>query len=399
MQRSPAVAHPDRPRHAPDPGGGQLLGPHPLQRRGAGQGLGRTLRPTGALTVSRCEATHQDGGVSSRSQTPLPQGHRTVLESERTFDQEGRMSADADHEVIDSPEALFRHLYDAHHVEEALDLDPETAPVQFWLRRHAELERQARAAPRPAEPAPRPAAAGVQGRRPAPFGDPLVEAVARALAGRGHDEAAVRGAIRGYTSPAGGRTGEAAVRGDFVEPMLRAAAERLLAAGDPAGPPPPSEAAARPTRREAAGPHAPAAPPRPTRPEADQPEATRHAAGRPEVDRRQAPTEPLATRPPAAPPQPARREAAAPESGRPEVGRRQAAAEPPAARAAGGGQDVDRPEAAWAGLWADLGDGGPRRAAAGRAAVADDDLMAIADAVQRRKKRRRAEREPRPLRG
>jgi hypothetical protein len=331
----------------------------------------------------------------------IPAGARArfVLEFERTFDQEGRMSADADHEVIDSPEALFHHLYEAHHVEEALDLDPETAPVQFWLRRHAELERQARAAPRPAEPAPRPAAAGVQGRRPAPFGDPLVEAVARALAGRGHEEAAVRGAIRGYTSPAGGRTGEAAVRGDFVEPMLRAAAERLLAAGEPAGPPPPrAQAAAQPTRPEAAGPHAGAAPPQPTRPEADQPEATHRAADRPE----------------AAPPRPTRREAAAPEAGRPpadrpqanppqpdrpEVDRRQVAAEPPAARAAGGGQDVDRPEAAWAGLWADLGDGGPRRAAAGRAAVADDDLMAIADAVQRRKKRRRAEREPRPLRG
>jgi hypothetical protein len=267
-----------------------------------------------------------------------------VLEFERTFDQEGRMSADADHEVIDSPEALFRHLYEAHHVEEALDLDPETAPVQFWLRRHAELERQARAAPRPAEPAPRPAAAGVQGRRPAPFGDPLVEAVARALAGRGHDEAAVRGAIRGYASPAGGRTGEAAVRVDFVEPMLRAAAERLLAAG----PPPP---AAR----------APALP-QPARPEATRPEATR----------------PEATRPPAERP-PAER--------------------PPAARPDAGGQDLDRPEAAWAGLWADLGAAGTRRAPAGGAAVADDDeLMAIADAVQRRKRRRRGEREARPLR-
>jgi hypothetical protein len=52
----------------------------------------------------------------------------------------------------------------------------------------------------------------------------------------------------------------------------------------------------------------------------------------------------------------------------------------------------------WAGLWADLGDVGTRRAPAGGAAVADDDLMAIADAVQRRKKRRRGEREPRPLR-
>jgi hypothetical protein len=260
------------------------------------------------------------------------------------------MSADADHEVIDSPEALFHHLYEAHHVEEALDLDPETAPVQFWLRRHAELERQARAAPRPAEPAPRPAepaprpaAAGLQGRRPAPFGDPLVEAVTRALAGRGHDEAAVRGAIRGYTSLAGGRTGEAAVRGDFVEPMLRAAAERLLDAGEAAGPPPP---AAR----------APAAPPQPTRP----------AAGR--------------------------RRANPPAATQPEPGR------PPADRTAAAAREADRPEAAWAGLWADLGDVGTRRAPAGGAAVADDELMAIADAVQRRKQRRRGEREPGPLR-
>ena len=228
------------------------------------------------------------------------------------------MSTDADHEVIDSPEALFRHLYEAHQVEEALDLDPASAPVQFWLRRHAELEREAGTARRPSEPGPRPPAAGRDGRRPAGFGDPLVEAVARALAGRGHDEAAVRGAIRGYASPAGGRTGEAAVRGDFVEPMLRAAAERLLGAGEGAGPP------ARAGR-------APAAPPQANRPEA----------------------------------------------GRPEAG---------------------RPEAAWGGLWADLGDGGTRRAAAGRPAGADDDLMAIADAVQRRRGRRLAEREPRPLR-
>jgi hypothetical protein len=251
------------------------------------------------------------------------------------------MSADADHEVIDSPEALFRHLYEAHHVEEALDLDPASAPVQFWLRRHTELEHARReAANRPAEPAPRPPAAGREGRRPAGFGDPLVEAVARALAGRGHDEAAVRGAIRGYASPADGRTGEAAVRGDFVEPMLRAAAERLLGAGE----------AAR--QQPAAAARAPAAPPQPTRREADGPEATR------------------------------------PQPGRPGAGPREAPAEPP----------TNRPEAAWAGLWADLGDGGARRAPAGRAAGADDDLMAIADAVQRRKPRRLGEREPRPLR-
>jgi hypothetical protein len=157
------------------------------------------------------------------------------------------MSADADHEVIDSPEALFRHLYEAHGVQEALELDPETAPVQFWLRRHAELEREARAEARPerrtepvAAEGPERPGPGREGRRPAAFGDPLVEAVARALAGRGYGEAAVRGAIRGYASPAGGRTGEAALRGDLIEPMLRAAAERLLGAGRP---PPPAERA------------------------------------------------------------------------------------------------------------------------------------------------------------
>jgi hypothetical protein len=247
------------------------------------------------------------------------------------------MSADADHEVIDSPEALFRHLYEEHHVEEALDLDPETAPVHFWLRRHAELEREARTARRQADPPPLPppptrtppaGREAREGRRPAAFGDPLVEAVARALAGRGHDEAAVRGAIRAYRSPDGGRTGEAAVRGDLVEPMLRAAAERLLGAPDRAAPPPRTPAAA---------------PRQDPRPEAAGPEATR-----------QEPT----------PPDAARQEPTRPE---------------PA-----------RPEAAWAGLWADLGDGGTRRGAAERAGAADDDLMAIADAVQRRPRPRRA---------
>jgi hypothetical protein len=299
------------------------------------------------------------------------------------------MSADADHEVIDSPQALFRHLYEAHHVEEALDLDPETAPVQFWLRRHAELERQERAAPPPAEPAPRPAPAGLQGRRPAPFGDPLVEAVARALAGRGHDEAAVRGAIRGYASAAGGRTGEAAVRGDFVEPMLRAAAERLLGAGSPPHAARAPAAPPQPTRPEGRRPQAnppPATRPEPGRPDATSPQPTRREAGLAKADRRQAPTEPAASRPQAG--QPATpRDAVPPEADM-----------PPATRPEADRQDPDRPEAAWAGLWADLGAGGTRRAPAGGAAIADDDLMAIADAVQRRKKRRRGEREPRPLR-
>jgi hypothetical protein len=257
------------------------------------------------------------------------------------------MSVDADHQVIDSPEALFRHLYEDHQVEEVRDLDPLAAPLHFWLRRHAELERDERAAAaagQPRQPAAtgqdqggRPAPPGQQapgwtgreGRRPAAFADPLVEALARALIGRGHDEAAVRGAIRAHATRDGTRAGEAAVRADLVEPMLRAAAERLLGAGEGAGPP------------VRAG-RAPAAPPQANRPEAERPEAER------------------------------------PEAGRPEAG---------------------RPEAAWAGLWADLGDGGTRRAAAGRAAgAADDDLMAIADAVQRRRGRRLAEREPRPLR-
>jgi len=65
------------------------------------------------------------------------------------------MSEDADHEVIDSPQALFRHLYEAHHVQQARDLDPYTAPVQFWIRKHNELEREARLAARDRTAEPR----------------------------------------------------------------------------------------------------------------------------------------------------------------------------------------------------------------------------------------------------
>jgi hypothetical protein len=238
------------------------------------------------------------------------------------------MFAEADHEVIDSPEALFRHLYEEHGVEEARDLDPETAPLRFWLRRHAELERAERAArgqpdpspapPPPAEARPQPApppraearpqpvpppGAGREGRRPPGFRDPLVEAVARALAGRGFGEAAVRSAMRSFAGPGGGPSGEAAVRATFVEPMLQAVAERLLDA-------PPS----RP---------APAAPAQPT-----------------------PPSQPAADPAPAA-----------------------------------------RPEAAWAVLWADLADPG-RRAGAGGGPAGDDgdDLMAVANAVQARRR-------------
>jgi hypothetical protein len=241
------------------------------------------------------------------------------------------MLSDGDHEVIDSPEALFRHLYEEHGVEEALDLDPATAPLQFWLRRHAELERDQRAAGRPPDPpreptAPRrqPAGGGREGRRHAGFGDPLVEAVARALAGRGHDEAAVRSAIRSF-APGPGPAGEAAVRTAFVEPMLQAVAQRLL--HDP-------------------GPQQPTPNPRPAPGAA----ATRSPA------------------PPSA--EPAREEPARPST-------REEPAQP----------EPVRPEAAWAVLWADLADTGRRPGEGHGAGGADgDDLMAVANAVQPRRR-------------
>ena len=287
------------------------------------------------------------------------------------------MSADADHEVIDSPEALFRHLYEEHGVEEARDLDPDSAPLQFWLRRHADLERAQRAARRqpdrpparpepepeagssaqqppepevrpsakrpraadvrsPAQP-PRPEARGVgrDGRRHAGFGDPLVEAVARALAGRGYDEAVVRSAIRSFAADSRGPSGEAAVRAALIEPMLQSAAERLLGApteGRPADGPAPFSASAR---RQPA--------PEPERPEPAQAASSRRAAARPEPD--------------PAPASPPRRE------------------------------EPVRPEAAWAVLWADLADSG-RRTGEGAESGGDDgdDLMAVADAVQARRR-------------
>jgi hypothetical protein len=278
------------------------------------------------------------------------------------------MFADAEHEVIDSPAALFRHLYEEHGVEEARDLDPESAPLQFWLRRHADLERAERSGrvanrqpgppPEPARPpearrtradaparaeppgraearrepaAPFPPAGGRgqarpepsggrDGRRHAGFGDPLVEGLARALAGRGHEEAAVRSAIRSFADGRG-PSGEAAVRAAFVEPMVQAAAERLLGAP-----------------RAARGPEVPGpAPADPARP----------APARAEPD-------------PAPGPPPRREEPARPE---------------PA-----------RPEAAWAVLWADLADS-VRRPGEGAAAGDDgDDLMAVANAVQARRR-------------
>jgi hypothetical protein len=260
------------------------------------------------------------------------------------------MLADADHEVIDSPEALFRHLHEDHGVAEALELDPETAPVQFWLRRHAELEHTQRAArrsgpppdpsppggaapgPEPAArsrpdpgpraaPRPEPAPAREGRRQHARFGDPLLEAMTRALVGRGHDETAVRSAIRSFPAGGAGPAGEAGVRAAFVEPMLQAVTEHLL---DPRGPQP---------APAAAGP-----PPAPARPA------------------------PAAAGPPPAPPRPA--------------------PDPPSPR-----EEPARPEAAWAVLWADLADTGRQAGEdGGPGGDEGDDLMAVANAVQARRR-------------
>ncbi len=200
------------------------------------------------------------------------------------------MPDDLDHEVIDSPQALFRHLYEAHGLVEALDLDPATAPLQFWLRRHSELERGAtRAAVRerppaaPSQPPPgrsgaatpqAPATTSRSGRvgtattagsagaaggagqgagpRFRPFTDPLVEAIAAALVGRGMDERWVRRGLSTFTA-ADGRHGEEALRAAFITPMLEAVVAQLAgdppsqsqSASPPAGTSPPMPAAAR----------------------------------------------------------------------------------------------------------------------------------------------------------
>jgi hypothetical protein len=190
------------------------------------------------------------------------------------------MFADADHEVIDSPEALFRHLYEEHGVTEALELDPETAPIQFWLRRHAELERAQRATrrpdpPRDPDPRPEPPPPAREGRRHARFGDPLLEAMTRALVGRGHDEAAVRSAIRSFPAGGGDPAGEAGVRAAFVEPMLQTVTEHLLDPGGPRRPrpAPPAASTPRPAPARPAPAAPPPAPPPPRREEAARPEA------------------------------------------------------------------------------------------------------------------------------
>ncbi|HEX6677645.1 MAG TPA: hypothetical protein VF486_21805 [Actinomycetes bacterium] len=177
------------------------------------------------------------------------------------------MSVDDEHEVIDSPAALFRHLSEAHGLDEARELDPLTTSVHPWLRRHDDLERAARlaaarrredgAAPAGAAPNPTTPAAETPPARPAQpggaFRDPLVEALARGLARRGHDERRLRAAIRDYVG-ADGRRGEDGVRAELIGPLLDALAGEL--GGAPA--PRPGQAAPPPSPRAASPGPAPA---------------------------------------------------------------------------------------------------------------------------------------------
>ncbi len=183
------------------------------------------------------------------------------------------MSVDDEHEVIDSPAALFRHLSEAHGLDEARELDPLTTSVHPWLRRHDDLERAARlaaarrredgAAPAGAAPNPTIPAAETPPARPAPpggaFRDPLVEALARGLARRGHDERRLRAAIREYVSR-DGRRGEDGVRAELIGPLLDTLATELggVQSGGGAPAPRPGQAAPPPSPRAASPGPAPA---------------------------------------------------------------------------------------------------------------------------------------------
>ncbi len=183
------------------------------------------------------------------------------------------MSVDDEHEVIDSPAALFRHLSEAHGLDEARELDPVTTSVHPWLRRHDDLERAARlaaarrredtAAPAGAAPNPTTSAeTSPAARSTSPAGsfrDPLVEALARGLARRGHDERRLRAAIHGYVSPDGRRGGEDGVRAELIGPLLDTLAAELGEgrSGARAPAPLPSQAAP-PTSPRAAPPGRPA---------------------------------------------------------------------------------------------------------------------------------------------
>jgi hypothetical protein len=69
LQQRAAVAHPTVCGARWTPAAASSLGRTRSSGAAPSRNLGRTLRPTGVLTVSTCEANHQNGGVSSRSHT------------------------------------------------------------------------------------------------------------------------------------------------------------------------------------------------------------------------------------------------------------------------------------------------------------------------------------------
>jgi hypothetical protein len=368
------------------------------------------------------------------------------------------MPDDLDHEVIDSPQALFRHLYEAHAVLEALDLDPATAPLQFWLRKHTELERAARAATRDraaaqvawASPTPeaargappggprsperlggserprsperrgppeaprspeRPTSAG-SGPRFRPFADPLVEALAAALVGRGMEERRVRRGLATF-SGADGRFGEDAVRTVFVAPMLDAVAAHL--AGDRPDsahlPPVPAATPAEVARADPAArtpmgrePNRQAPAPREPNRQAPAPREPNRQAPAPREPNRQAPAPREPNRQAPAPREPIPREPAAVRAGPPAAEHESWVAQPLAARAAGPEPDADFMAIADVLQERRRSRGGGRRDGAARpvttappaspapagppAREPDDDVMALANALQHRRRGR-----------
>jgi hypothetical protein len=232
--------------------------------------------------------------------------------------------------------------------------------------------------PAPAE-APPPAAGSGSGPRFRPFADPLVEAVAVALIGRGLDERRVRRGLSTFTG-ADRRHGEDAVRATFVVPMLDALAAHL--AGNPQNraqwPPPtwtPSRDAAedrqpprtpdRAGRERSAPPRepAPAAPPRNPVPSSPPPRNSVPSSPPPRnpVPSSRPPREPAAAAPPPA--------AAAMDSAIPQA---------PARSGKGSARDVAEESL----IAQPLG-------APGRGPAPDADFMAIADVLQERRRSRR----------
>ena len=289
------------------------------------------------------------------------------------------MFSDADHEVIDSPEALFRHLYEEHGVEEARELDPDTAPLQFWLRR-ADLERAERAARRPNQPrtlpSTAPAAAGArhperaQPERPAGPAPQPVRAQPRRPGPTGAPAAAPGPSRRPGPGRGGGPRRRAGARGTAARrvrgPTGRGAGQRRW----------PGEATTRwPSGRPSARSPTPAGA-RPVRPRSGACSWNRCSSRWPSTSSAPPPARPARPSPPSAPaattgPLPSRpsRGLGRPGWSRPappapldEQARSRATPPAPPAR-----EEPVRPEAAWAVLWADLADTG-RRSGDGAAA-------------------------------